>query len=267
MNEQEKSKRYNIASTVRKAIRAQKLLGHQALICSAILSRRGKKLNSIDRSPTENFTRLMHQYLQSEMPDKMRIEIRTENDALLWSKTFSFEMDSPEVVTTTSDLQGLGEAQVNDLLNQKIAELRRDQELEELRNDNEHYLQENEQLKRQLTEYEEVVEAKKKVEYYANILGLAFPGLAKMLSTTPLGGTLGALAGIEDPQSSKDKEDSSEKNQRETIIELVSEFMQSLDDALLGQLYLVFIELSNNPNLIGGLLSHLTTQQKTVEST
>ena len=67
----EKSKRYNIAATVRKAIHAQAMLGHQDVVCSAILSRRGKKLNSIDRSPKENFTRLMHQYIQSEQPDKL----------------------------------------------------------------------------------------------------------------------------------------------------------------------------------------------------
>ena len=33
--------------------------------------------------------------------------------------------------------------------------------------------------------------------------------------------------------------------------------MASLDDQALGQLYLVFIELSNNPALIGTLLSKL----------
>ena len=49
----DKSKRYNIAATVRKAIHAQAMLGHQDVVCSAILSRRGKKLNSIDRSPNQ----------------------------------------------------------------------------------------------------------------------------------------------------------------------------------------------------------------------
>ena len=38
----DKQKRYNIAATVRKAIHAQAMLGHQEVVCSAILSRRGK---------------------------------------------------------------------------------------------------------------------------------------------------------------------------------------------------------------------------------
>ena len=93
----DKSKRYNIAATVRKAIHAQAMLGHQDVVCSAILSRRGKKLNSIDRSPKENFTRLMHQYIQSEQPDKLRVELRSGDDALLWSKTFPLDQDHSEV--------------------------------------------------------------------------------------------------------------------------------------------------------------------------
>ncbi|HBJ71526.1 MAG TPA: hypothetical protein DDY62_04020, partial [Cryomorphaceae bacterium] len=196
------------------------------MVCSAILSRRGKKLNSIDRSPKENFTRLMHQYIQSEQPDKLRVELRSGDDALLWSKTFPLDQDHSEV-TGNMDFQGFGEAQIGELLNQKIAELRKQEELEELRSETEHLSQENEALRRQLDALEETVEAKKKVEYYANILGLAFPGLAKMLSTTPLGGTLGALAGLDTPDSPSSE---SEKSQRETIIELVSEFMASLDD-------------------------------------
>jgi DNA repair exonuclease SbcCD ATPase subunit len=152
------------------------------------------------------------------------------------------------------DFQGFGEAQIGELLNQKIAELRKQEELEELRSETEQLSQENEALRRQLDALEETVEAKKKVEYYANILGLAFPGLAKMLSTTPLGGTLGALAGLDTPENTSSD---TEKSQRETIIELVSEFMASLDDQALGQLYLVFIELSNNPALIGTLLAKI----------
>ncbi|MEY3050257.1 MAG: hypothetical protein RLY31_42 [Bacteroidota bacterium] len=133
----DKSKRYNIAATVRKAIHAQAMLGHQDVVCSAILSRRGKKLNSIDRSPKENFTRLMHQYIQSEQPDKLRVELRSGDDALLWSKTFPLDQDHSEV-TGNMDFQGFGEAQIGELLNQKIAELRKQEELEELRSETEH---------------------------------------------------------------------------------------------------------------------------------
>jgi len=157
----DKSKRYNIAATVRKVIHAQAMLGHQDVVCSALLSRRGKKLNSIDRSPKENFTRLMHQYIQSEQPDKLRIELRSGGDALLWSKTFSFEVD-PVEIPRDREFQGLGEAQIGELLNQKMTELRKQEELEQLRSETEHLSQENEALRRQRDGLEETVEAKKK---------------------------------------------------------------------------------------------------------
>lgn len=254
----DKQKRYNIASTVRKAINAQAMLGFEEVRCSALLSRRGKKLNSIDRSPKENFTRLMHQYIESEQPDKLRVEVRNEDDALLWSKSFTIEQEGPDV-SAPSEFQGLGEAQIHDMLNQKISELRQKEELEELRSETEQLSQENESLRKQLEEAEQAMEAKKKVEYYANILGLAFPGLAKMLSTTPIGGTLGMLAGLEENEQTQSS--SGEKSQRETIIELVTEFMNGLDDHQLGQLYLVFVELSNRPDLIGSLLAKISESE------
>jgi hypothetical protein len=70
------------------------------------------------------------------------------------------------------------------------------------------------------------------------------------------------LAGIDQPQElSKAAEP---KGQRETIIELVTEFMQGLDDTQLGHLYLVFVELSNKPALIATLLSQLSQKQGNV---
>jgi hypothetical protein len=160
------------------------------------------------------------------------------------------------------EFRGLGQAEVAELVNQKLQEIRRSDELEELRSYRDELESENNELKSQLQELEGVVEAKKNIEYYSGIIGLALPGLAKMLSSTGLGSTLGMLAGIDQPQElSKAAEP---KGQRETIIELVTEFMQGLDDTQLGHLYLVFVELSNKPALIATLLSQLSQKQGNV---
>lgn len=256
-------KRYNIAATVRKAVAAQQMLGHGELRCSATLSRGGRKLNSIDRAPQENFTRLMHQYIQAEQPDKLRIELRKKDDALLWSKTFDLPVAAPPPAAGAAH-QGLGEAEINDLVTQRLETLRRDEELHALRAESEALQQENRRLKGEMDALEEAVEAKKKVEYYANILGLAFPGLAKMLSATPLGGTLGLLAGMDVPTAEDNPQDPT--GQRQAIIDLVTEFLTSLDDAQLGQLYLVFVELSNRPDRIPALLSAISEPPKTPAS-
>lgn len=259
--ETEKNRIYNIGAACKKAIKAQKLQGHESIVCSAILSRRGKKVNGIDRASSDNFSRLLISYYDNENPDKIRVELRNSGDELLWTKIFNIDQEPELPLPTEAEFRGLGEAEVNQLLNTKLEEHRKNQELQELRSLRDELEQENDTLKKELEEVQSVVEAKKNIEYYSNIIGLALPGLAKVMSKTALGDTLGLLAGVEGDEDKKEAS-AEEKDQRETIIELVSEFMRGLDDAQLGQLYLVFIELSNNPALINTLLSHLTTQKQ-----
>ena len=193
------AKRYNIAATVRKAIAAQRTLGHPEPQCSALLTRAGKRLNSIERAPAQNFTRRRHQYRQGEQPDEIRIELRNAAGDLLWIK--HFDLPTPPDAPAPPSLSGLDPAGIDALLQEKINALKDQEQREALRIDNERLTQENSDLQAQLDGLQATVEAKSKVEYYANMLGLAFPGLAQLLAATPLGGTLGALAGITPPPS------------------------------------------------------------------
>ena len=254
---------YGIAKQVRNAIKAQSIQGYEGILCSAHLSRRGKKLNGIDRAAPENFSKLMRDFVASEEPDKMRIELRGDKEEILWSKTYQLDIEPEIKLPVQEEFRGLGQAEVTELVNQKIQEIRKSNELEELRQGREDLEQENGELKAQLQELEGIVEAKKNIEYYSNIIGLALPGLAKMLNTTGLGSTLGMLAGVEQPQEETSTNEQP-KGQRETIIELATEYMESLDDTQLGHLYLVFVELSNNPALITTLLSNLTNQEQNI---
>lgn len=255
------NKMYNIASQIRNAIKAQRIQGYDTVLCSAHLSKRGKKLNGIDRAAPENFAKLMRDFVISEEPDKMRVELKSDKEESLWSKTYTLDIEPEIKLLAQEEFRGLGQAEVAELVNQKIQEIRRSNELEELRSRRDELEQENNEIRSQLSELEGIVEAKKNIEYYSNIIGLALPGLAKMLSSTGLGSTLGMLAGIDQPQEIQ--QGTQPKGQRETIIELVTEFMQGLDDTQLGHLYLVFVELSNNPALIATLLSNLGAKPNT----
>ena len=254
--DQIKARMYTITAACKKAIKAQQLQGFGQISCSATLSKRGKRLNSIDRAAHENFSKLLLDYVASEDPDKLRVELRGAQDELLWSKTFNLESDAPLAGAPAQEFKGLGEIEITEMVHAKLQEIRRHEELEELRALRDQLEDENEALHKQLGELEEVVAAKKNIEYYSNIIGLALPGLAKMLNKTALGGTLGMLAGMD----TEVQTESPDKDQRDTIIDLANEFMRELDDAQLGQLYLVFIELSNNPALISQLLSHLSSK-------
>lgn len=253
------TKLYGFNKTVKAAIGAQMIQGHESIMCSALLYRKGKRLNSIEKADSSSFSKLILNYVRNEDPDKLKVELHGNEDELLWTKTFTLETESDreyQAKQAKTDVRGLGEAEVSELVSQKIQEIRRTDELEDLRSYRDQLETENNALHKQVDELQDVVDAKKNIEYYLNIVGLALPGLAKMLSKTSLGSSLGMLAGIEDPQ--QPSEQIQDKDQRQTIIDLVLEFMQSLDMTSLGHLYMVFVELSNNPALIPNLLSNLT---------
>jgi len=258
------SKVYNFNKIVKAAIQAQKMQGHDLIYCSATLYQKGKKLNSIEKADSTSFSKLVLNYVHHEAPDKLKVELKGADDELLWSKTFFIEAETEPTNQSRSDFRGFGEAEISDLVSQKISEIRRNEELETLRSYKEQLESENENLQNQLGELEQSLSAKQNIEYYSNIIGLALPGLAKMLSKTSLGSSLGMLAGIND--SSEPNAPTGEKDQRQTIIELVSEFMNGLDMTNLGHLYLIFIELSNNPALIPILLSNLTQKNHSHDS-
>ena len=255
-----KKRVYKITETCRGAIKRLRLEGHDELTFSAKLTRRGEKLNGVTRAATDHFSQLLRESIRSEDPDRVFVQFYDGQGTELWGKSFALESE-PQALSGPLPMAGLGEVEVNHLVQTKLHELRREEELSELRKACDHLEKENEALQKRLEDTEEVLEAKKNVEYYSNIIGLALPGLAKMLGRSPLGSTLGMLAGaeVELPAEAGATDASKEaRGQREAIIDLALEFMRSLPDAQLGSLYLVFVELSNNPGLIPGLLAHVT---------
>jgi len=255
------SRLYNFNKAVKSAIQAQKIQGHSRITCNAQLYRKGKKLNSIEKASSSNFSKLILNYVKNEDPDKLKVELFGDQDELLWSKSFNIEAQTFVDIPQRTEFQGFGEVEVANIVSKKISEIRREEELKELRSLRDQLETENQELQNQLGELEESLAAKKTIEYYSNIIGLALPGLAKVLSKTSLGSSLGFLAGTSEPQPAA-IESNPEKDQRQTIIDLVTEFMQGLDLTLLGHLYLVFVELSNNPALISTLLNHLTQKEQ-----
>ena len=257
-----KKRVYKITETCRGAIKRLKLEGHEELTFSAKLTRRGEKLNGVTRAATDHFSQLLRESIRSEDPDRVFVQFYDEHGTELWAKSFALEVET-SVLNGPTALQprGLGEAEVNHLVEVRMQELRREEELTDLRKACDTLEKENEALQKQLSEAEDVLEAKKNVEYYSNIIGLALPGLAKMLGRSPLGATLGMLAGAEvEPPAEAAGTGQEARGQRDAIIDLVLEFMRSLPDEQLGSLYLVFVELSNNPNLITEVLATVTAR-------
>ena len=268
MSKDSTSKRlYNLTKACRSAVNSLKMQGHEQLIFTAALTRKGKRLNSIERADPSKFSRLLLNYVRNEDPDKLKIEILGERDELLWNKTFTIETESDREIQNQSDFRGLGEAEVSNMVAKQISEIRKNDELEELRNYRDQLEGENDKLRKELGHLEEKVEAKGNVEYYLNLVGLALPGVAKMLSKSPMGGALGFLAGTEDDseedtmqQNASSEPHINQNEQDQTIVQLITEYLSKLDSTSLQHIYLIFIELSNNPALISQILAHITNK-------
>mgnify|MGYP003847767451 CR=1 FL=1 len=75
--------------------------------------------------------------------------------------------------------------------------MERSKELERMSSELQRLQSENEELEFQMQDMQNTLDAKKQVEYYSNIIGMALPGLAKFLTNSPMGAAMNFLAGTE----------------------------------------------------------------------
>jgi hypothetical protein len=162
------------------------------------------------------------------------------------------------------------------MVQRKFNEMERQKTLEQLQQELQQQKELNEELQFQVTDLQTTLDAKKQVEYYSNIIGMAMPGLAKFLTNTPVGTAMSFLAGTEEKDKEKKELDANEKeenkdaqnDQRQGIISLITEFCSTLTNQELGTLYLLFIELEKDKENIQRILKFITqvTTPKTTES-
>ncbi|MEZ4798183.1 MAG: hypothetical protein R2809_00100 [Flavobacteriales bacterium] len=107
----------------------------------------------------------------------------------------------------------------------------------------------------QVSDLQTTLDAKKQVEYYSSIIGMAMPGLAKFFTGTPVAEAMNFLAGQEEE---KELIEEGALDQRQSIIKLIGEFSATLDNQELGTLYLLFIEFEKDKNNIQKILRYIT---------
>ena len=237
-----KRKIYHVIEVCQKMIKTFPKQGHEKVTFNAMFYRNGKRLNSIDQAVIENFSPLVRSYDKSENPDKVKVEFKdVESGTLIWAKTFEWTDVDEEIPKSLSGYAGLGEAEVNDLVQRKFSEMERSRELEFQVQDMQHSL-----------------EAKKQVEYYSNIIGMALPGLAKFFTNSPVGSAFNFLAGTDQEKSMEQSSDGTKDTQRETILEMIISFVQTLDNQELGTIYLMLSEIEKDRTNIQKILQFIT---------
>lgn len=267
---------YHVIEVCRKMIKTFPKQGYSSVVFNATFYRNGKKLNAIEQAEVSAFSQLIRSYEKSENPDKLKVEFKdTEKGILIWAKTFDVNEIEEELHNRSNGgFQGLGEAEINDMVQRKFNEMERQKTLEQLQQELQQQKELNEELQFQVTDLQTTLDAKKQVEYYSNIIGMAMPGLAKFLTNTPMGTAMSFLAGTEEKDKEKkelgatDKEENKEQqnDQRQSIINLITEFSNTLTNQELGTLYLLFIELEKDKENIQRILKFIT-QESTPKTT
>ena len=262
-----KRKIYHVIQVSQKMIKTFPKQGHNHVVFNAVFYRNGKKLNSIDQAVVENFSPLVRSYDKSENPDKIKVEFKDQDtNTLIWSKTFQWTDVDDEIPRTLSGYAGLGEAEVNDLVQRKFSELEKSRELDRMQAEVSRLKAENEELEFQVQDMQNTLDAKKQVEYYTNIIGMAMPGLAKFFTGTPMASAINFLAGTEpekaetaEPEKSSDPADS----QRETILEMINTFCQSMNNQELGTMYMLLSEIEKDRQNLQKILHYVTQPNPT----
>ena len=170
-----------------------------------------------------------------------------------------------EIPRALNGYAGLGEAEVNDLVQRKFTEMERSKELDRMSSELQRLQSVNDELEFQMQDMQNTLDAKKQVEYYSNIIGMALPGLAKFLSNSPMGAAMNFLAGTEaqgkEIEQGKVVESEPKDSQRETILEMITSFCKTMSNQELGTMYLMLSEIEKDRNNLQRILQFITQQQ------
>jgi len=232
-----------------------------------------------------------------QKPEKVDVEITSnyKKEIHTYKMTNGFVNDNtalPTIFPETQNFGGLGNIEqrsIESIVNKRLEEERKERELEELKGkliESEKTLNEKTQtiteLKseieskaEEIDDLQKTIEAKKNFKYYAGITGdiLQSFGIKKEIIATPLAGLLTGES-EESPKALEEStsEDTSgiveneqttiqtENDKRNEMIALISEYLTSVNNKTLSNIFSIFSEIESNPENSDLILEFLNNQ-------
>jgi len=272
----EKNKYTLNLSNIRTKIRTYQEQGKDVLF-SAIFITGKEKTRLVDRAPVAQLS-LITKNLKYENPDKIRIEIYDgkENPNPLWLKELVLSQPEPEV--EPSGFKGLGEAEINRIVDERFRERQRNAEYEtlkervmELTGENEELHDSIEELETENARLEQELEAKKQIKYYAGMLGDIFEsfGISKDRIKKPIAELMGINDTDEKPKPLEAKTDNSgiadepkpttEDQKRTEIISLIAEYLKTTSNQTLANVFSIFSEIEADNGIADKIIVYINT--------
>jgi FtsZ-binding cell division protein ZapB len=273
----EKNKYTLNLSNIRTKIRTFREQGKDVLY-SAIFINGKEKVKLVDRAPVSQLS-LVTKNLQCETPDKVRIELfdGKETPNPLWFKELPARQ---EIEVETQEFKGLGEAEINEIVDQRFRERQRNAEYEnlkervmELTEENEELHDSIEELENENSRLEQELEAKKQIKYYAGMLGDIFEsfGISKDKIKKPIAELMGINDAEDKPKSIEAKADNSgivdeskpttstEEQKRTEIISLIAEYLSTTSNQTLANVFNIFSEIEADNGIADKIIAYINT--------
>jgi hypothetical protein len=231
---------YKVTHLIKNRVTTCESKGNIVEQLSLTLVKDGKKLERVQGGVSEVFAMLRKAATRHEDARELKVKLLdSERNTLLKDRYTLLE----KTAQSYTGLDAPPSSDISTLVEQKVQQIRQAEELERLRSEQVELKAKNEELLGQVETLEAQVEAKSNLEYYSKVAGDLLPGLAKALEKSPIGATLGTLAGnnttVSDDQS--------------TVLEVAQGLIATLDDEKLSAFYMFLLELQNNPALIPAL--------------
>lgn len=237
---------------------------------------------AIEMEPAGSMTRRINNVIKAEDPEIVKVDLFTEGGK--WLVGNICDLRSKNANQPSQKFQGLGEAEINSIVEKRFDEKKKEYEfnemteaVKELSEENEELQARIEELEKQNIELSQSLEQKKQIRYYAGMLGdiLESIGIRKERLSKPIAELMGIdekpekrqIAGRTDnsgiveetafQQPNSGTPTTSDEQKRFEIISLISQFLGSVDNQLLGELFTIFSEIETNRTLAPEILEYI----------
>jgi len=253
-----------------------------AVFFSATMIINNKSYKVIEKEPIATLNRRLNNLVKVDNPEIIKVDLFTENGQ--WLEGNVCDLREKNNNATSSNFHGLGEAEINSIVEKRFDEKKKEYEFNEMTEAVKDLSEENEELQARIDELEkqnnelsQSLEQKKQIRYYAGMLGdiLESIGIRKEKLSKPIAELMGIdekpelkqIAGRTDnsgiveenafQQPNSGMSMTSDEQKRFEIISLISQFLNSVDNQLLGELFTIFSEIETNRTFAPEILEYI----------
>jgi len=261
-------------------------LGKRILYTTTFINGRSHR-KVLEKMDALSLIKQVNTFLEVEKPEKIKIDLFTDSGEYVDMNVCDVIDNTPQV-NQPIPFKGFGEAEINQIVDQRLTERQRLIEHEELKEEVKELTSENEELQNRIEELENKneeleteLESKKEIKYYAGMLGdiLESFGIAKSTIKKPIAELMGISekketpvkqlpakttdnSGIVEetpaaPQASRTPED----EERANVINLIADYLKSTPNNVLAKIFYIFSDIEANNAVADDLIEYLKNRK------